>query len=159
MVWKHSLAYQEVSWWSWIALNLQNVTLKYSMQLDKLNFGLCNSLQCHSGAYSALESDKAQHGCWWCQQWGAGDELGPSLPGCLCLSLLSGRCQRGVEVLHRLLCTRARKGSVGVEADGCVWMMFWISMERQEERRKRKEVLESTFPPNEKFPRDVCHHK
>lgn len=30
------------------------------------------------------------------------------------------RYQRGVEVLHRPLCTRARKGSVGVEADGCL---------------------------------------
>lgn len=132
--------------------------LKHNMHFGQQNFGLCNSLQCHSGANSVLESDKAHHGgCWWCRgslsRGEAGGEFGPYHPRCLCISLLSRRYQRGVEVLHRLLCTHARKGSVGVEADGCVWMVFRIYMERQEERKKeRKRSLGVNFSTKQEIP-------
>lgn len=71
----------------------------------------------------------AQHGMlvvlWQSQQWGAGGELSSvTTTQADCSSLFSSKCWSGVEVSHSLLCTRTRKGSVGVEADGCVWVIL-----------------------------------
>lgn len=68
-------------------------------------------------------------GCWWCcgglSIGLAGGELSSvttTQPDCS--SFFSSKCWSGVEVSHSLLCTRTRKGSVGVEADGCVWVIL-----------------------------------